>query len=195
MATLWNRTPRPVRIVGIIVAVLVVGLVAFALLFDWNLLKGPLARMAGRELHRDVQIDHLTVHLWQRTPAVDIDGLRIANPSWAPGNMVDIASISVAIEPWRLLTGHLVLARLQIDHPQVSLLQDSANRANWDFSGDQPKNPPPKKPGPPAQLPAVHLFTLNGGTLKVQDQIRKLSFDGSVNADDLTRARHSTHSN
>jgi len=184
MATLWRRTPRPVRIVGIIVAVFIAGLLLFALLFDWNLLRGPLARIASRDLHRDLQIDHLAVQLWQRTPSVTVDGLRIANPSWAPGNMLDVASITMAIEPWRLLTGRLVLARLQIDHPQVSLLHDSANRANWDFDSDQEKKQPPKKPGPPTQLPAVHLFTLNGGTLKVQDQIRKLSFDGSVNADE-----------
>jgi uncharacterized protein involved in outer membrane biogenesis len=178
--------PRVGRIVGISIAAVFLVLVLFLALFDWGRLRGPLARIASADLHRNVQIDHLSVHLWQRTPEATIDGLRVSNPSWAPGNMVDIGSITLAIEPWRLLTGHLVLARLQIDHPQVVLLRDADNRANWDFSSDQVKKKPdkPDKPGPPAQLPAIHQFTMNGGTLKVDDKIRKLSFDGGVSADD-----------
>jgi len=182
MANPWHRVPRPARIAGIIVVSFVAVIGVFLALFDWSLLRGPLARMASRDLHRQVQIDALKVHLWQRTPEASVEGLKISNPTWAPGDMVDIAGITVAIEPWRLLTGRLVLAKLEIDQPRVTLLRDNDNRANWDFSDDQDKKKPPQKPGPPTQLPAIHLFTMNGGTLKVDDKIRKLTFDGNVNA-------------
>jgi AsmA family protein len=180
-----RRLPRAARITGTIIGSIMVVLVLFLALVDWNLLRGPLARMASADLHRQVTIDHLAVHLWRRNPEATLDGLKIANPGWAQTNgsqMIEIDSITVAIEPWPLLRGRLALARLQIDHPQVTLLRDASNRANWDFSSDQEKKKLPQKPGAPAQLPAVHLFTMTGGTLKVQDQIRKLTFDGGVNA-------------
>jgi AsmA family protein len=184
MLSYWQRVPRAARITGIVLAAMMVVVVVFFALIDWNTLRGPLARMASADLHRTVQIDHLSVHVWRRNPEATLDGLKIGNPSWAGGDMMSIGRITVAIEPWRLLTGHLVLARLLIDQPQITLLRDDANRANWDFSAEQNKKKPPQKPGPPAQLPAIHLFTMNGGTLKVQDQIRKLTFDGSVSANE-----------
>ena len=184
--------PRGARITGAVVATVLVALLLLLALVDWNALKGPLARLASADLHRSVRIEHLSVHLWQRTPQATVDGLTIANPDRAPGQMAQIGSITLAIEPWPLLRGRLVLARLQIDHPQLSLLRDADNRANWDFSSDQNKKKPPQKPGPPAQLPAVHQFTMNGGTLQVQDQIRKLTFDGSVNANE--NSSHSAQS-
>lgn len=170
------------RWVGISLGVLLLALVLFLALFDFDRLRGPIERMASADLHRQVRMERLSVHLWQHNPSVAIDGLTVANPGWVAGNMVDISKVSFAIEPWPLLRGRLVLARLQIDSPHVQLLRDADNRANWDFSSDQMKKKEPEKPGPPAQLPVVHLFTMNGGTLKVNDAIRKLSFDGTLSA-------------
>jgi uncharacterized protein involved in outer membrane biogenesis len=186
---LMNTQPAPRRArlgrtVGIVLAALGVGLVLLLALFDWDRLRGPIERIASADLHRQVQIDHLSVHLWQRNPAATIDGLHVANPSWARGDMADVGSISLAIEPWRLLTGHLVLASLAIDRPQVTLLRDADNRSNWDFGSDQESKRKASKPGEPTRLPAIHRFTMSGGTLKVDDQIRKLSFDGTLDADE-----------
>jgi uncharacterized protein involved in outer membrane biogenesis len=182
-----QRKPRGVhvgRIVAITLGVVLILVILVLVLFDWDRLRGPIERMASADLHRQVHFDHLSVQLWQRNPSATIDGLRITNPSWAPGNMAEVGSISIAIEPWRLLAGHLVLARLEIDHPRLSLLRDADNRANWDFSSDQEKKQQPQKPGGPSHLPAIHRFTMNGGTLKVNDEIRKLTFDGTLSADE-----------
>jgi uncharacterized protein involved in outer membrane biogenesis len=182
-----QRAPRHVhigRVLGIVVVAVLIVLLLVLSVFDWNRLRRPIERMASADLHRQVHIDHLSVQLWRRNPSARIDGLSIANPSWAPGNMAQIGSIDLAIEPWRLFTGHLVLARLQIDQPQVTLLRDADNRANWDFSSDQEEKQKPQKPGPPAHIPAIHLFTMNGGLLTVNDRVRKLTFDGSVSADE-----------
>jgi uncharacterized protein involved in outer membrane biogenesis len=177
-----SRVRHVGRGIGIAVAALVLGLLLFLALFDWDHLRGPISRMASADLHRQVRMDHLTVRLWQRDPTVRIEGLSVANPAWAPGNMAEIKALTVAIEPWPLLRGRVVLAQLEIDHPQVTLLREAGNRANWDFDGDQTRPKKPEKPGPPTQLPVIHRFTMDGGTLKVDDTVRKLTFDGTLSA-------------
>jgi uncharacterized protein involved in outer membrane biogenesis len=182
-----QRAQRPGRVgrtVGIVVGVVLIALLLFLALFDFDRLKGPIERMASADLHRKVRIDRLRVHLWQRHPDVTIDGLSIANPSWANADMARIGSIDVAIEPWPLLRGRLVLSHLQIDQPHVTLLRDADNRANWDFGSDQEKKKPQNRPGAPARLPVIHHFTMNGGTLEVVDKIRKLTFDGTIDANE-----------
>ncbi|HWW20981.1 MAG TPA: AsmA family protein [Steroidobacteraceae bacterium] len=187
-----HRASKPWRVgrgVALAAAVLLIALVWFMALFDWNHLRGAISGLASAHLHRQVRMDHLSVRVWQRNPSVAIEHLSVSNPSWAAGNMVEVGQLTFAIEPWPLLRGRLVLARLQIDRPQVVLLRDSGNRANWDFSDDQMKKKQADKPGPPAQLPVIHRFTLNGGTLKVDDAIRKLRFDGTLSANEgATRA-------
>jgi AsmA family protein len=184
MSTTWQRTPRPVRITGIVLLSLVLLIVLVLAFFDLNWLRGPLSRMASQRLKRSVEIDNLSGRLLSNTPTVTVKGLRIGNPDWAKasGDMLDVDGITVAIEFWPLLVGHQVLDQLSIDHPTVVLLRDKGNRDNWDFGDDQNKKKPPQKPGEPAQLPVIHLFTLDGGSLKLKDDARKLSFDATVNA-------------
>jgi uncharacterized protein involved in outer membrane biogenesis len=181
MSKLWPRSS--LGRTGVIVLTLLVALVIFLGVYDWHSFNKPLARLAGGYLHREVTIDRLEAQLLRWHPIVTVDGLRIANPEWAgEGDTVNIQSITAAIVPWRLLTGHLVLAELRIDRPHVNLLRDNNNRATWDFDIDQDK-PKPKKPNDrPAQLPVVYVFTMQGGALKVDDKIRKLTFEGNVNA-------------
>ena len=79
----WNRIPPPVRWIGAIVAALFLLIVVLGLI-DWNGLRGPLSRIASRDLGRQVVIGGpLHVHLLSATPSVDISGLTIANPDWA----------------------------------------------------------------------------------------------------------------
>jgi hypothetical protein len=79
--------------------------------FDWNMLRGPLARYASHRLHRTVQIQgKLHVHLWSWTPRVDVDGIRIANTKWAGGgDMANVGHLAVSVKLWPLLGGHIRL--------------------------------------------------------------------------------------
>ena len=183
MVNLWPRATA--ARVAVFVAAFLAVIALFLALYDWNSLRAPIARMAGRYLHRRVQIGRLEVHLLRWRPSVTIDGLRIADPAWAgSGDTLDVGSITVAVELGHLFTGRLVLAKLLIDHPQVTLLRDQSNRATWDFSDDQAKPKPEKVASSPTQIPLVHVFTMNGGELKVDDQVRKLTFQGSVSANE-----------
>jgi hypothetical protein len=186
MTSPWQHIPRPVRIIGIVLVSLVLLTVIGLAILDLNWLRGPLSRIASAKLQRTVEIDDLSGHLLSSTPSVTVKGLHVGNPAWATsdGNMFDTDAIKVTIEFWPLLIGHEIVDELVLDHPRVVLLRDKNNRDNWDFGTDQNKKKKPQKPGEPTQLPAIHLFTLDGGTLKVRDDIRKLTFDAGVNADE-----------
>jgi len=71
-----------------------------------------------------------------------------------------------------------VLQTLELDNPKVSLIEDESGRANWNLGTNEPK----PKSAQPAKLPPLHHFALRGGSLKINDEQRKLSFEGTVAA-------------
>ncbi len=167
---------------------ILVALVLFLALFDWSPLTGPIAGVASRALHRKVHIGRFSAHLLRRSPSVTVQNLEVANPSWASSEpMANIRRVSAALDLLPLFRGKLVFSRLEIDDPRLSLLRDTQGRASWDFNA-QAENPksrlPPKPAGKPPTLPAVRLFTMRGGSLKVEDALHKLRFDGSVAANE-----------
>jgi hypothetical protein len=176
----WNRVPRPLRWIGGIVVVVLL-LLAGAGLTDWNFARGFIARTASRHIGRRVSIDGpLRVHLLSSRPSFSVDGLSVANPDWAGGgNMLDLPHLRIELQLSQLFRGHLVLSTLEVDRPQVSLLRDDSQRANWDFG-----KPASRKSQQPTKLPAIRHFALRGGTLEIDDAVQKLTFKGSVAADE-----------
>jgi uncharacterized protein involved in outer membrane biogenesis len=184
-----NRIPRPVLWGGGVIAFLLLLLLALSLL-DWNALRGPLCRLIARDIQRPVSINgNLRVHLWSWTPSAEVEGLAIGNPDWAgTDEMIELPRLRVAVVLKDLFIGRLVLANLELDHPKVELIQDPRGRANWDFGTT---GPTPKRPQKPTQLPPLHHFALNGGSLDINDAIRKLKFKGTVAAQESS-AGHSS---
>lgn len=172
-----HRIPLPVRWIGGIV--IVIALLVFCLgLIDWNAARGPVARALSRHLERQITIGALHVHLFSSTPSAEVENLAIANPEWAGGgNMIELPRLHVAVVLSRLLLARLVLQTLEIDNPKVSLLRREDGRANWDLnrSGQKPSQKP-------TRLPPLRHFALRGGSLAVDDAVRKLTFNGTVGA-------------
>ncbi|THD78871.1 MAG: AsmA family protein [Phenylobacterium sp.] len=153
-------------------------LIAFvAAIWDWNWFRGPIARAASARIHRQVTITgNLDVHLFSWTPSATVDGVHVANPDWAgKAQMADVGRIIVQLRLVPLFTGQLDLRRLEFDNPNVRLLRDKQDRATWDFSGGQ-------KSDQPLKLPPIRNFIIQGGQLRVQDDIRKLTFTGTIDA-------------
>lgn len=173
-----NRIPRPLLWMGGLIALLLL-LVLILSLLNWNALRAPLTRMMSRKIERPVAIDgNLRVHLWSWTPSAEIEGLTIGNPDWVgKDNMIELPRLKVAVVLKDLFAGHLVLANLELDHPKVQLLRDERGRANWDFGTSKPRSSKPEKP---TRLPPLRHFALNGGSLDLDDAIRKLTFKGKV---------------
>lgn len=176
--------PRHVARTAVIVLAILVLLLLFLWLFQWGFMAGPASRVATRVLHRQVHIGRFAAQLLRRTPTLTISDLRVANTPWAHSPyLAQIGSIRIAIEPWQLLRGRLVLSELQIQNPQLDLERDAQQRENWQFNAAASK-PQPRKPAKPLRLPAVRLFTMRGGALNLSDAIRKLTFQGAVVANE-----------
>src|ERR1039457_184225 len=129
----WRRIPRPLRWLGALFVALLLILVG-AGLTDWNFARGFIGRMASRQLERRVSIGGpLRVHLLSSAPSLAVDGLSIANPDWAGGgDMLQVPHLLIELQLSQLLRGHLVLRTVELDAPQLSLLRDARQRANWD---------------------------------------------------------------
>jgi hypothetical protein len=163
-------------------ALLIAVLVA---IWDWNWFRGPLARYASARMHREVTIaGDLNVHPFSWNPTATVAGVHIANPTWAgKDRMADIGRIAVRVRLVPLFTGHLDLRRLEFDQPNVRLYRDVNGRATWDLSDKQGA-------GAPLRLPPIRNFIIRDGRLQVRDDVRKLTFSGTINAQERLGAQN-----
>lgn len=176
---------RAAAITGSIFLALALLTAVIVAIWDWNWFRGPLARIASARIHRQVTITgELNVHLWSWTPSATVDGVHVANPGWAGRDrMADIGRIAVRIRLLPLFGGHLDLRLLEFDRANVRLYRDSQGRASWDFSDG-------KDSGKPLRLPPIRNFVIRDGHLQVRDDVRKLKFNGTLEASERLGARN-----
>src|ERR1700733_1697958 len=151
--------------VAIGIAGVVAVLVAAVLLMDWDLFKGPIARVVSAKTGRSVSISgHLHAHLWSSTPTLSAEGVRVANPPWEVSRpLLQLQRLQVQIELRPLFTGHLILRRVEIDQPDLYLHQESSGRANWTDANTAPTSAT-QTASKPFNLPAIHELIIQSGT-------------------------------
>ena len=172
------------RLIGGIAGALVLLLVIFLALFNWDWLRGPIGRMASKQTHREVRIDgHIRVHLLTWTPRVRIEGLFIGQPDWAKAARKapfgTVQSITADVKLLPLFAGRIDVPLLAIEKPNLVLLQDAKGRANWDFS-----DPNKKTTGKPFKLPPIQQFVINDGHLDIQSLQRRVRLTATVNSNE-----------
>lgn len=165
---------------GILGAILLL-LIIFLALFDWDWVRKPVARFVGARIHREVSIDgHLRVHLLTFTPSVRVEGLRIGQPAGGPkGDMAQVESITGEIKLLPLLAGRQEMPLLDIEKPNLILRTDAQGRSNWDFS--DPNN---TKPNAPFKLPPIQHLVIADGHIDFRDDKRKITLTGTVNSNE-----------
>ena len=170
-------SPRA-RWISAIVGALIVAVVIFLLLFQWNWLRGPLANAIAHRLHRPVTISgNLEVHPWSWSPRATVNGLIIGNPPWnGSGPMARLPRLTVQVKIWPLLRGQVILPLVEADAPNVDLVRDASGRANWNFSN----SPHPK----PLKLPPINHFIISDGQLRFRDVRRKITFSGTISSNE-----------
>lgn len=173
---LWPRFP----LWAYVLAALAILLVIFILIFDWNWFKSPLARYASRQTGRVVRIDgNLDVHVFSLHPRATIGGLRVSNPAWAPqGDTAQIPKLSMQVTLWPLLRGEFVWERVVAQSPKISFLRDRDGRATWEFGKTSAEN------AKPLDIPPIRQFVISNGSVHIQDDLRRMVFDGSLDADE-----------
>jgi hypothetical protein len=151
----------------------VIGVVLFALFFDWNLLRGPIAAEASRVSHRPVRIDgDLKVHPLSWTPSASVRRVFVGNPAWTHGGrLAEIGELDISIRLLPLLTGHVDLPLLGLRQADISLVRDAGGRENWRVD---PNNRTPLK------LPPIEHFVMPDGRVRLVDLKRNMILTGQV---------------
>ena len=173
---------RPAYWIGGILGGIVLLLVIFLWLFQWDWLRGPISRFASAKIHREVRIDgHLKVHLLTWTPTVTVEGLKIGQPAWGPKDhrMAEIESITGKVKLMPLFALKTEVPLLDIEKPNLVLRTDAEGRSNWDFS-----DPSAAKTAKPFKLPPIQQFVINGGHIDFRDDKRKITLVGTVNSNE-----------
>lgn len=151
----------------------------FALYFlDWNQMRGPIGRWLSQRTGREVRIDgNLAVNLFSWQPYADAQGLFIGNPKWVGTPQAAKAGefrIEIRLVP--LLWGHLVVPLVKIDQPDILVVREADGRTNWDRSDVGPNQA--------YKLPPIQRFLIHDGHVKIDDQVRKLHFTGTVSSEE-----------
>ncbi len=176
MATGLQRIPRKVWWGLGISSLLILALVLFLNWFNWNMLRGPIAREASARTGRRVRIDgDLNVHLWSWTPTITINGLKIGNPAWmGGGDLADIDRLTVSAKLLPLLVGRVELPLVDAERPDIQLYRGADNRINWQFG----------RSAAPAKLPPIQDFIIHDGHLDFVDKTRGLTIVGTMQSNE-----------
>lgn len=172
-----RRRRRGLQIAGGVLGAIVLAIALFLLLFDWNMLRGPISRFASVQTGRQIAITgDLDVQPWSFKPTATFNGIVIDDPEWAgEGKTAQVERLTVQMEVLPLLRGRRILTRLEVREPDVRLLRAADGRHTWDFSKDD-------KPSEPLELPLIRRFIIEDGRLRFDDRQRDLTFSGSISA-------------
>jgi hypothetical protein len=170
---IFSRIPRGLRWTGGILAALALAITLFLAFFDWNQVRGWVAREASAISHRPVRIDgDLKVHLLSWTPSASADRVWIGNPPWTHGGqLAQLGRLRVSIKLLPLLFGQVDLPLLDIEGAEISMLRDPSGRENWRADTSNP---------PPLRLPPIEHFIVDNSRVRLVDQKRNMVLAGTV---------------
>lgn len=156
---------------GIGVVLLLIG--AGVYVFEWNMLRGPIAKRIELKTGRTFAINgNLDVHPFSRTPRITVEGLVLGNAPWAKQpNMAEIGKLDFTVDALALWRGRVVLPALTVSEARVSLEKNKDGAANWDF-GD--KDEDAKEP------PHVGALTVDRANIKYLDPGLETDFETDI---------------
>jgi len=146
-----TRTGKVVSwVVGIIV-ILLIALIIFIALFDWNRLKPTINQKVSTELNRTFAIrgnlgvdwsrqkDEAGWRAWVPWPHIHAEDIVLGNPEDVPGEkkddqMVTLARVDASIAPLALLHKEVLIPRIWLKQPNASLIRLANGKNNWTFN-------------------------------------------------------------
>ncbi len=172
-----RRRHRVLRVLGTIFGVLVIGVIALILLWNWDWFIPIVQNQASAAIGRRVTISHLHVHLGRNT-TVAADNVVVANPdgfvSTYPlariGRLTIVASVMDYINHRTI-----VLPSIALDHPDIRAIAMPDGRNNFTLKLAPAK--PGAKPSPPPQIGDLQI---TGGTAYVVDPKFKTNFAAGI---------------
>lgn len=140
-------------IVGVLL-VLVLAVVLFVALFDWNRLKPTIDEKVSAAIGKPFAIDGDISAAWQREPGQSglrslvpwptftVRDIRIGNPAWAKQpQLLQLDALQCRISPLPLLLHHIYVPSVRLIGLRVDLERNSHGQANWQLSLPQNQQP------------------------------------------------------
>ncbi|OGN52096.1 MAG: membrane assembly protein AsmA, partial [Caulobacterales bacterium RIFCSPHIGHO2_01_FULL_67_30] len=161
------------------VGLFLIGLVVLALiLFDWNMVRGPIGRWASAAYDRDIALQgDLDVHLFSWTPSAVVRGLKIGGPEWARDrDTADVDEIRASVRLRKLFAGQIEMPLLSFTRPQLVLITDKDGRNSWDLNPEKPDT------GEGMKLPVIQQLVITDGRLVFDERRRGLKLEATVDA-------------
>lgn len=132
---------RALKIIGIVVAILVVVLIALPFIIDVNMFRPQIEAELTSAMGREVKVGNLKLSILGGS--VGADDLSIADdPAFSRQPFVRAKALNVGVELMPLiLSKTLNVTELTIDQPQVTLLRNASGKWNFSSLGSQAASP------------------------------------------------------
>jgi AsmA protein len=159
---------RILRVLGIVIALLLVIALALPFLIDADQFRPRLEAELTQALGRNVKLGHLDLSVF--SGAVAASDLSIADdPAFSKSPFVSAKSLKVGVELQPLIFSRkLNVTGIQVDKPEIALIQSPAGA--WNFASLGGKKAPKAEPSSAGgSMPAlsVKLVKINGGQLSL----------------------------
>lgn len=173
-----KRPGRTEKIAAAITLLLILAIVLFLMLFDWNWLRGPIGRWASAKYDRQIELNgDLDVKLLSWTPSVQVRDLRIGGPDWARDrDTLKVAEVQASARLRALLAGRIEMPLVAITRPEVVLISTEDGRQSWKLNPDAPDT------GEGLKLPPINRLVITDGKVSLDEQRRKIRLEATVSA-------------
>src|SRR6266545_4203920 len=127
--------------------------------FEWNMLRGPIARQVERATGRTFAINgDLHVHLAMK-PRITAEGLVLGNAEWArDARMAEIGRLDFIVDLRALFHRRAIFDEINLTDANLSLERGKNGEANWEF-GKKERN----------ERPVIHALTIDHGRIAFRD--------------------------
>jgi len=154
---------------GVFVALIALGVY----LFEWNMLRGPIAKRVEQATGRSFAINgNLDVRLgW--IPRITVDGLVFGNAPWSKDpTMAQVERLDFTVDARALFKGNVVLPELNVTQARVILEKNADGTDNWTFD----------KKDEPSELPAIGALRVDRAHIVYRDPAIKTDFATDVSS-------------
>ena len=164
---------RVLKWIGWALLALLLLIVLFVALFDWNWLRGTIERTTLEKTGRELTIKgNLTAKLGWPRPRLRAEGVTFANPPWAGDpQMVAADAVEITIDLSELLGRNIVLPEVRLEHPVVNLEAGVDGRKNWLLDRNQQDED--------ARIRIGRLM-LDQGRISYKDLLQKTSIQSEI---------------
>ncbi len=120
--------------IGLLAALLAGGVILLSQMASPQFVVAQLQEAVQRATGRTLTVEgRPALSLWPRI-AITLPDVRLSNPpGMARGDFIKAGEIALAVEAWPLLQRRLVVRRILLREPEITLLVDGKGRANWRF--------------------------------------------------------------